>query len=204
MSAPSARQASSLSAVPAVTATRAPSSRASWIAIVPMPLEPPWTSSTSPGRRPAAMKTLAHTVQVTSGSAAASTSPMPRRAPAELADRDGDLLGVPTAGHQRAHLVADGPGLDARTDRRDPAGALHPRVRRGAGRRVVVTLALQGVGPVHPGRDDVHDDLAGTGLGVGDLCQDEDLGAAGFGDRDGAHGPTLGGRRGAPGLGRTA
>ncbi len=42
-----------------------------------MPLEPPWTSSTSPGRNPAAMKTLAQTVQATSGSAAASTSPTP-------------------------------------------------------------------------------------------------------------------------------
>ena len=34
-----------------VTATRAPSSRPTWVAMVPMPLDPPWTSSTSPACR---------------------------------------------------------------------------------------------------------------------------------------------------------
>ena len=51
--------------------------RASWIAIVPMPDEPPCTRSVSPGRRPAAMKTFDQTVQTTSGSPAASTRSTP-------------------------------------------------------------------------------------------------------------------------------
>lgn len=54
-----------------VTATFAPTALASWIAIVPIPLDPPCTSSVSPGRRWEIMKTLDHTVQDTSGSAAA-------------------------------------------------------------------------------------------------------------------------------------
>ena len=45
--------------------------------MVPMPLEPPCTSSTSPGRSPAVRNTLLHTVQVTSGSPPASTSDTP-------------------------------------------------------------------------------------------------------------------------------
>ena len=49
----------------------------SWIAIVPIPLEPPCTSRVSPGRRWQAWKTLDQTVAVTSGSAAASTRSTP-------------------------------------------------------------------------------------------------------------------------------
>ena len=77
ISAPSSRQASSLAALPAVTATWAPISRASWMAMVPMPLDPPCTSSVWPGCRLAVMKTLDHTVLTTSGSAAASRSATP-------------------------------------------------------------------------------------------------------------------------------
>ena len=50
-SAPSSRHASSFAADPAVTMTRAPTCRASWIAMVPMPDDPPCTSSVSPGWR---------------------------------------------------------------------------------------------------------------------------------------------------------
>jgi hypothetical protein len=42
-----------------------------------MPLPPPWTSRVSPGARAARMKTLAQTVQATSGRAAASTTLIP-------------------------------------------------------------------------------------------------------------------------------
>src|SRR5260370_15659602 len=72
MSAPSLRHASSFSADPAVTATVAPKCLPSWIAIVPIPLDPPCTRNVSPAASRAAMKTLEYTVQTTSGSAAAS------------------------------------------------------------------------------------------------------------------------------------
>ncbi len=65
-------QAAHLSSLPAVVRTRAPKALASWIAVVPMPLEPPWTRRLSPGLRPARSKTLLHTVKKVSGSAAAS------------------------------------------------------------------------------------------------------------------------------------
>ena len=45
--------------------------------MVPMPLDPPCTQKTSPGCSRATMKTFDHTVQVTSGSAAASTTETP-------------------------------------------------------------------------------------------------------------------------------
>ncbi len=73
MSAPSRLQASSFSCEPAVTATMAPACLPSWIAVVPMPLPPPWISSVSPFARRAPRKTLEYTVHTVSGSAAAST-----------------------------------------------------------------------------------------------------------------------------------
>lgn len=45
--------------------------------MVPIPLDPPCTSSVSPGRRWATMNTLDQTVAVTSGSAAAVTRSTP-------------------------------------------------------------------------------------------------------------------------------
>ena len=86
----------------------------SWIAIVPMPPAPPWTSRCSRGRSPATMKTFDQTVQATSGSAAAVTRSIPAGHRHQLPGRHGHLLGVPAAGEQRAHLVADGPARDAR------------------------------------------------------------------------------------------
>lgn len=60
-----------------MTATLAPTALASWIAMVPMPLAPPCTSSVSPGRSWETMKTLDQTVQTTSGRAAAVFRPTP-------------------------------------------------------------------------------------------------------------------------------
>ena len=62
---------------PAVARTRAPKARASWIAVVPIPLVPPWTSSVSPSRSPPRSNTLAHTVKNVSGTAAAWTTSRP-------------------------------------------------------------------------------------------------------------------------------
>ena len=76
-SAPSRSQAAHFSAEPAVANTRAPNARANWIAVVPMPLDPPWISTDSPDVRWARSKTLLHTVKKVSGSAAALTKLMP-------------------------------------------------------------------------------------------------------------------------------
>ena len=58
---------------------------------------------------------------------------------------------------------------------------LHSRPEHvgGAGRRRVVALPLQEVGPVDRGGRHVEQHLARPGLGVGDLAVDQHLGAAG-------------------------
>src|SRR5213594_2817052 len=71
-SAPSLRQASHFPAEPAVVITLAPSALANWIAAVPIPDEPPCTSSVSPDLRPPRSKVLYQTVKNVSGTAAAS------------------------------------------------------------------------------------------------------------------------------------
>ena len=76
-SAPRARQKSSFSGDPAVQMTRAPNALPSWIAVVPMPLAPPCTSRVSPARSWPTWTRLEYTVQVVSGSAAASTTLRP-------------------------------------------------------------------------------------------------------------------------------
>ena len=76
-SAPSSRQTLSFAGVPAVVNTRAPARAASWIAMVPIPLEPPCTRKLSPRRSLASRKTFDQTVQVTSGSAPAVASSTP-------------------------------------------------------------------------------------------------------------------------------
>ena len=75
--APSARQAWALASDPAVAKTRTPRAWASWIAVVPMPEEPPCTRKLSPALRPPRTKTFDQTVKKVSGSAAASVMPRP-------------------------------------------------------------------------------------------------------------------------------
>ena len=53
------------------------------------------------------MNTLDQTVQATSGKRGRGHQVDPGRQRHHLSGGDGDLLGVPTAGEQRAHLVAD-------------------------------------------------------------------------------------------------
>ena len=57
--------------------TRAPRAWASWIAVVPMPEEPPWTRKLSPAARRPRRKTFDQTVKKVSGSAAASVMAKP-------------------------------------------------------------------------------------------------------------------------------
>jgi hypothetical protein len=76
-SAPSLSHALHFSAEPAVAMTRDPSALASIMAVVPMPLDPPWTSRVSPALSAARSKTFVHTVKKVSGMAAASTIESP-------------------------------------------------------------------------------------------------------------------------------
>ena len=76
-SAPSAKQAATFSSLPAVTMTFAPMALANWIAVTPMPLDPPCTSRVSPVCRRPRSNTFDQTVKKVSGRLAASTSLRP-------------------------------------------------------------------------------------------------------------------------------
>ena len=60
-----------------VAMTLHPNAFPSWIAVVPMPPAPPWTSSVSPAFRPTPMNRLLQTVKKVSGSPAASRTETP-------------------------------------------------------------------------------------------------------------------------------
>jgi hypothetical protein len=60
-----------------VVITRTPSALASWIAAVPMPDEPPWTSKVSPAFKRPRSNALCQTVKKVSGIAAAATGVRP-------------------------------------------------------------------------------------------------------------------------------
>ena len=81
-----------------------------------------------------------------------------------LRRRHGAVLGVGAARRQRAHRIADLPARDAVAERRDRAGGLEARQVRRARRRRIGAGALREIGPVHAGRRDLDQDLAGLGL----------------------------------------
>src|SRR5262249_33588288 len=70
-------QASHFSALPAVANTRLPNAFTIWIAVTPIPEEPPCTRNDSPGERRPRSNTLLHTVKKVSGREAASTGLIP-------------------------------------------------------------------------------------------------------------------------------
>ena len=137
-SAPRSRQAAAFPAEH-VTATRAPMALAIWIAAVPTPDAPAWTSAQRPLVRPPCTTRASHAVRNTSGTAAASASVEPGRHRQRLPGVRDDLLGVAPAGLDAHHGVADRPVGDPGADGGDGAGVLHargsPARRRPAARR---------------------------------------------------------------------
>jgi hypothetical protein len=70
-------QYSTFSAEPAVVMTVAPQALATWMAVVPMPLLPPWMSTVSPRARRARSRRLWCTVKSVSGRVAAAAASSP-------------------------------------------------------------------------------------------------------------------------------
>ena len=165
--------------------TCAPSACASCTAAVPTPPAAPWTSSRSPGRSPACVKSASWAVVKTSGSPPASGKATASGTGIELALVHDRELGLAAAADDPHHAIALGEARRAR--RRAPrrlAGQLEAGdVRRAAGRRGIAPAQLQHVGAVDAGRGDADEHLAGARLGVGVLL-DEDLAVA---DRGGTH-----------------
>ena len=77
------------------------------MAVTPMPLEPPCTSSVSPFCRRPRSNTLLQTVKKVSGSEAASTTLQPFGHRQALRHRRHAQFGIAAAGEQSADLVAD-------------------------------------------------------------------------------------------------
>ena len=184
-SAPSAATSSRSSSRRTVAVTRAPAARPSWIAAVPTPPAPPCTSRRSPGREPAWVKSASCAVVKTSGKPpAAGQSSASGTGIATRSWTDGEL-GLAAAADDRHHAVALGEALGARAAGRDLAGELEARGCRAARRAAPgsALAPLEHVGAVEAGAADAHEQLAGAGLGVGMLL-DEDLAVA---DGRGAH-----------------
>jgi len=170
-----------------VQATMAPRALPSWMAMLPIPPAPPWTSSTSPGASLAWPKTLALTVHATSGSGRIRHA-HPVRDGQQLPGGHGGQFRVTAAGHQRADAVTLAPAGHARPDPGDPAGTLQSRIGGSAGRRRVEALPLHDIRRVHAGRRDLDQHLAFARDRIRYLLQAEYLGPAGGGDDDSAHG----------------
>ena len=109
-----------------VTATLAPIALAIWIAAVPTPEAPAWTSAHRPLVRPPCTTRASHAVRKTSGTAAASRRSSPGGDGHRLAGVGDDELGVAATALDPHHGVADRPV-------RDPFAAARRRCRRTRG-----------------------------------------------------------------------
>ena len=126
------------------------------------------------------MNTFDHTVHATSGSAAAATRSTPSGTGISCPAGTATWVGVRTRGQQRAGRVADRPAVDVGAERRDGSAALHAENGGRPRRRRVVALPLQQVGAVERRpRPRASSTSPGAGLGVGEVANDEDLGATG-------------------------
>ena len=169
--------------------TRAPSALASWMAVVPMPEEPPCTSRVSPAFEPAALEHVVPDREECFRE---------RRPPSTMKGRPGRqrvtfvseaIFGVAAADHQRHDRVAQLPAARLPAPQRyDLAGNLQPRNVGGARRRRVETFALHDIGPVDARGRDLNQDLAFAGhgqrTGFGDLTLPARPGCR---DRNGGH-----------------
>ena len=193
---PSSRKAS-FSGPPAVTATRAPDRLGELDRHGADTAAPPWTRS---ARRAARWRDHEDVRPDRAGRPRAAPRRRPgpgRPAPAAAARPVRRPSRRTPAGQQRADLVADGP---AATPRR--AATIRPEHSSpgygDTGRRVVEALPLQQVGAVHGRGDDLDQDLALAGLGIGHVGPDKCLGPPGSGIVIAFTSRAYGGRRRAP------
>ena len=97
-------------------------------------------------------------------------------------------FGVTAADGEGADLVADGDTLRPLAEGRDPAGDFEARDLGGPFRRRILAFALLDVGPVHAGRHDLDEHLAGTGLGQRHRLESQDVRPTCSREPDLAHG----------------
>ena len=101
------RQKAALSALPTVVITVAPNALASWIAVSPMPPDPPWTSTVSPADRWTAVEEIVPDGEVILRQARRFLHDQAVRQRQAMLRRCHAVLGVTAARRQRANPVAD-------------------------------------------------------------------------------------------------
>ena len=109
----------------------------------------------------------------------------------DLSGGDSHVLGISTAGEERADLVADLELGDTFADGFDGPGAFESEYGCRPRRRVVQALALQQVGTVHARCGNLDEDFARTGFGVGLIDEGEGVNASGLPDNDCTHAHTV-------------
>ena len=157
--------ASAFSALRTVVNTVAPNALASWIAVVPMPLAPPWISTALAGLELAALEEVVPDGEVVlrqRRGAAACRSPWAAAGIAAPARCNIRRRSRRASARTRASPTFH--PRDAVAQRGDRAGGLEAGQVRGARRRRIGAGALGDVGPVDAGRGDLDQDLAGLGL----------------------------------------
>jgi hypothetical protein len=160
---------------PAVTMIVTPNSLPSRIAVVPMPLVPPWTSSGLAGLRAAALEEVGPDGEEGLGQGRRLDHREAGRHRQALALGRDAILGIAAAGDERADRLAlsRAPG--------DGAGDFEPGNGRRPRRRRVEAAALHHVGPVDPGRRDRISTSPGPGFRHRPLDRLQHFGPAGFG-----------------------
>ncbi len=96
------------------------------MAVVPMPLAPPCTSTLSPGLSSARRNRFSHTVKECFGQHGRLLNGQSRRDRQALHGRRHGVLGVTPAAEQGTHQVADMPVTHGAAERDDFAGDLEP------------------------------------------------------------------------------
>ena len=147
-----------LSSVPQVTITFNPNNLPSAIAMVPIPLVPPWTKTQSPSAANPRSNKLTQTVNSVSGIAAASAIDKRSGDRQTSAGRSDAIFGIATAGHERADLLADhllGSGAGSH----HVAGDFQAEDVGCSRRRRIMAVPLENVGAVDARRGDLDQDL---------------------------------------------
>ncbi len=165
----------------------APNARASWMAVVPMPLEPPWIEDRLALGELAAIEQVGPDGEERLGNSRGLARPVTAGQRQRLRFRHDAVLGVAAARDERADVVALAPAHDVRADGRDGSGDLEARQVRHARWRRILAEPLQDVRPIHACGLDAHQQFARSGSRCRPLDQTQDFRAAGCRDLDRFH-----------------
>ena len=155
--------------------------------MVPIPDEPPCTSSVSPTASLPRSNTLCQTVKNVSGIAAASTIDRLAGAGSAWLAESQAIFGVAAADYERHHFVVLVPARHTRANVGDLAGDFQAGNFGRAFRRRIVTLPLHHVRSVHARGGDSHQNFAFTRQRHRPFPPHKHVGSARLADRNKSH-----------------